>query len=338
MIKTINVGDALRLKNAILVDTRTPKEYDEAHIPGAINAPILMDEERVIIGILYKQKGPEEAINKGKELFLPRVEEYVRSFEKYKSKTIIVYCWRGGMRSKFITELLEQRGFNAIQMQGGHKEYRNYVLEKLKNYKIRPKLIVIHGLTGTGKTELLQKIDLPKIDLEEIAQHRSSLFGAIGLKPKTQKMFEAILLDELNKLQKEKHVLIEGESRKIGDAMMPDFLYKAMQNSLHIRIGCSMAARVKRIVKEYFNEPENIETGKTIIQKLREALSNQVVDNLLELADKKDYDTITEILLSKYYDPKYSYSLDQIKYDLEIEEDSITKTIKQLKEYIKKLR
>jgi tRNA 2-selenouridine synthase len=331
MLKTITVADALKQKDAIFVDTRTPKEFDEAHIPGAINSPILNDEERVIIGILYKQKGPDEAITKGKELFLPKVETYVKSFSKYKNKTIIVYCWRGGMRSKFITELLDQRGFNVMQMIGGHKEYRAYIRERLDNYKLKPKLIVLHGLTGTGKTEIIQKIDVPKIDLEDIAQHRSSIFGAIGLTPRTQKMFESVLLSELDKLQDKKYVLIEGESRKIGDCMMPEFLHSAMNKGMHIRIDCPLSARVKRIVDEYFDTDEKVAVGREIIKKLRMALSNAAVDELLELLDNQNYAKVTEIILLRYYDPKYSYSLDQIKYDKTIKFEFVNDAIREIK-------
>ncbi|MFA5142367.1 MAG: tRNA 2-selenouridine(34) synthase MnmH [Candidatus Woesearchaeota archaeon] len=336
MIKTIGVREALALENTVFVDTRTPAEYEEAHIPGAFNMPILSNEERVIIGILYKQKGSEIAVAKGKELFMPRVDEYVHEFDKFKKKTIIVHCWRGGLRSKLITELLIERGFNAIQMIGGHKAYREYVRETLSGYKLKPKLIVLHGLTGTGKTELIQKIDLPKLDLEDIAKHRSSIFGAVGLVPRTQKMFESQLLYELEKLQDSKYVIIEGESRKIGDVTTPDFLFKAMANGIHVRINCSLKSRVDRIVAEYFDTPEKVAIGKKIIPKLRQALSNQVVDELLLLMDNGDYAKVTEIILLNYYDPKYSFSLDQIKYDYSIDEDDMSKTIKKLKEVIKK--
>lgn len=334
MVQQLNVEKALNCENSILIDTRTPKEYEYSHIPKAINMPILSNDERHIIGLLYKKNGSKAAIEKGKEIFLPKVEEYLAKFKQFKTKNIIVYCARGGMRSKVITELLQKENYNVYQIQDGYKAYRNFILDKLKTYTINPKFIVIHGLTGTKKTSIIEKIDLPKIDLEGLAQHRSSLFGAVGLNPRTQKMFENLLFHELEKLQNKKFVIIEGESRKVGSVIIPNQVFKAMNNGLHIKINCSLDIRAKHIAEEYFNNKDKIEQIKKIVPKLNQALGNNIVEELLEQINNKQYHEATKTMLLKYYDPKYNHSLDLIKYDFEINSDDINLAIEQLKKFV----
>ena len=334
MVNLLKVEKALELKNSVLIDTRTPKEYNESHIPGAINAPILSNDERHIIGLLYRKNGSEAAIEKGKELFIPRIDEYLKYFKQYKNKNLVVYCSRGGMRSKVITEILENGNYNAIQLENGYKAYRNYILNKLNNYHVKPRLIVIHGLTGTRKTKIIQKINMPKIDLEGIAQHRSSLFGGIGLIPRNQKMFENLLFHEFKKLENTKYIIIEGESRKVGNSIIPEKIYQAMKGGLHVKIECSMNVRINHIVEEYLNTPEKIEQVKQVIPKLKQSLTKKIVDELMQQMENRQYNQVTETILIRYYDPKYSFSLDEIKYDLVIKNDDINQTIIELIKFI----
>ena len=178
----------------ILLDVRSAKEFEKGSIPGARSVPIFDDLERVEIGKIYKQVGREAAVVKGVDFFEPRLKQFLLSLSAIKNRQLVVYCARGGMRSASVVRLLLENGFLVSQMQGGYKYYRQYVLRKLNNPS--PPLIVLHGKTGVGKTLLLQKLPY-HIDLEDLAQHRSSLFGAIHKTPRTQKDFEALLVQKL---------------------------------------------------------------------------------------------------------------------------------------------
>ncbi|MEA3431051.1 MAG: tRNA 2-selenouridine(34) synthase MnmH, partial [Nanoarchaeota archaeon] len=322
----ITVSEALKLENVVFVDTRTPKEFEECHIPGAFNVPILSDEERHIVGYMYKQVSKDDATSKAYIIFEKKKAEIIKQITKIKNETkaskVIIYCWRGGMRSKVITQLMIDEGFNAVQLDGGHKQYRAYVREKLAVYSFKPKLIVLYGLTGTGKSELIRNVDLPKIDLEDLAQHRSSLLGAVGLKPRGQKFFECLLFYELEKLKDEKFVIIEGESRKVGDRIIPEFLFSAMKNNcVNVKVISSIERRVKRIVPEYFDAEDKCKQLKDIFGRMRQLLSNKVIDQLLAWMDSKEHEKVTEWFLLNYYDGKYAFTVDNVKYDYELNND-----------------
>lgn len=325
-VEKITVKDALELEDKIFIDTRTPKEFEECHIPGAFNVPILSDEERHIVGFKYKQVSKEDAVKDGFDIFEKKKKSIIDAIKIIKEQNcnglVIIYCWRGGMRSRIITELLLENDINAKQLDCGHKQYRAYVRERLSKYLFKPKLLVLYGLTGTGKSELIQKTSLPKIDLEDLAQHRSSLLGAVGLKPRSQKFFECLLFAELEKLRDETLVIIEGESRKVGDRVIPEFLFKAMkENCINVKVTSSVANRVKRIVPEYFDTLDKCAQLKEIFSKMRQLLSNDVVDQLLSWMDAKEYEKVTEWFLLNYYDNKYAFTVDNVEYDYEIDND-----------------
>ena len=313
--------------NYLCIDVRTPKEFNDATIPGAINIPIFNDEERVIIGTMYHQQGKDDAFKYGYELFNKRINDFLKRFEPYKTKKLAVFCWRGGMRSRAVVELLRNNGYEAEQIEGGHKAYRKYVLEKFKSYLLNPKLVILYGLTGTGKSELLNKFN-NAIDLEELAQHRSSLFGDIGLKPRSQKMFDSLFFKRLEELKDEEYIIVEGESRKIGKVEIPLFFYKAMNNGLKIMIETSNKKRIKRIVDTYLLVyPGEIMEKLDVLQK---RLGKSNVDELKALMSRKDYDAVAKILLERYYDPLYKYSLDKLDYRLKCSYDNAEMKLKEL--------
>ena len=189
MFKTISVKEALLQNNALFIDTRTPKEFQDDHLPNAINLPILSNEERHLVGITYKQVSQEKAVELGIAYFSKKLPDFLKEVNQYQDKQIIFYCWRGGMRSKTVTALFDALGYNIRQLDGGYKSFRKLVQEKLNAYSLNQKIIVICGLTCTGKTELLNQFH-NSIDLEGLAQHRGSLYGAIGMQPVSQKRFE----------------------------------------------------------------------------------------------------------------------------------------------------
>lgn len=253
-MRTIKVEKALGT-DYFFIDVRTSKEFEESTIPGAINIPLFSNEERVIVGKLYTKVGQQEAIEKGYEFVQKRIPKLLEKIRKHKNKKLVVFCWRGGMRSKSLAMLLESLGFDIRQLEGGYKAYRKYVMEKLENYKIKVKLIVLYGLTGSGKTKMLKQF-MNALDLEGLAQHRSSLFGDIGLKPRSQKMFESLLLKRLEELNNEKYIITEGESRKIGNVIIPEAIFKGMQKGIKVKVEASMEYRIKNLVECYSNKED----------------------------------------------------------------------------------
>jgi tRNA 2-selenouridine synthase len=320
--KIITVASALK-KDFIIIDTRSPKEYTKDHIPKSINIPIFENKERESIGIKYK-KDPDEAFNIGKEIFFGKLEEIKKKLSKLdKNKEVVVYCWRGGQRSKAFCYLLEKEGFEVFQLNKGYKAYRTFIRKNLHSLKIPFKLIVLYGLTGVGKTEIIEKIK-PSIDLEGLAQHRSSLFGGVGLNPRSQKMFESNLYKKLLELKKEKFVFIEGESHKVGKVFVPNNLFKAMNKGVGVKITDSIEGRVKRSVQIYSKADDK--ELKKIVLRIKKFLKKQSYEKIIKSIEEKEYYTAAKIILEEYYDPKYSHGLKEKKYDYEIDfEDAIKK-------------
>lgn len=332
MVRKLTVEETLK-HNAVIIDTRTPQEFELDHIPEAINLPILSNEERVIVGTIYKQVSQEEAIQKGIEFFSKKLPDFMQKISPFKKEEIIVYCWRGGMRSRSVASLLESLGFNVYQLEGGYRFYRNYIREHLYNFKLKPKLVLFWGLTCTGKTKLLHKFS-NHLDLEGLAQHRGSMFGAVGLKPRSQKNFENLLYWRLQELNKEKIIFAEGESRRIGDLMIPEFLWKKMRVGINVLIKRSLPLRAKAGVEEYFSDKSDLEEIRKITLSLPKLLSKKRKEEIAELIEKNNLEEAAKILLEEYYDPLYSHTLKQLKFKFEINNDDTEKAVKVIKRKI----
>ncbi|MBI4152449.1 tRNA 2-selenouridine(34) synthase MnmH [Candidatus Woesearchaeota archaeon] len=335
MVTKINVEEALKEPGIVFLDTRTPKEFAEDHVLDAVNLPLLSDEERAVVGTIYKQVSQEKAIEQGIEFFSKKMPQFIKEAGKYKDKKIVVYCWRGGMRSRTVTSLLESFGYNVRQLEGGYKKYREYVRERLYNYPLTAKLIVLCGLTCTGKTDLLQKLS-PSLDLEGLAQHRGSLYGAVGLQPRTQKMFENLLLRRLDELKSADYIYVEGEGRKIGDLMIPDVLWKAMSRGTKILITRDFDLRVRAAVEEYLRE-ENIPKIKEVTQSLWKVIGKKNKEEVLRALEKKEYAGAVKILLRDYYDLLYGHTLRDTKFQAEINSDSIGKAVVEIRRFVQSL-
>ena len=333
MDSTVTVEEALGMQDTLFIDTRTPAEFDEDHIPGAINLPVLSNDERALVGTIYKQKSKEEAIAVGKEFFSKKQPQFLREVEKNKTKKLIINCWRGGMRARFIVDLLRSLGYDAYQLQGGYKEYRRYVREQLEQFQLKPKLIVLWGLTCTGKTKLLSFFP-NSLDLEGLAQHRGSLYGSIGLKPRTQKAFENLLWRKLQELNNQKYILIEGESRKIGEVQMPDFLYKAMLKGIPILVTRSLEKRAEHALQEYFKSKEDLQRIKEVTAHLFKVISKKMQQEVLALLDQGKNKEAVKILLEFYYDPLYNHTIKRNEYQFQIGNDDIGKAVKVFKKII----
>ncbi len=320
---------ALQQKDAVFIDTRTPNEFNDDAIPRAVNIPIFSNEERAVVGTIYKQVSREKAIAVGIEFFSQKMPHFMAEINQYRNTELIIYCWRGGMRSRTVTALLESLGYNVKQMVGGYKEYRAYIRKKLDTYSFKPKIIVLWGLTCTGKTELVQQFD-NGLDLEGLAQHRGSLYGSIGLTPRSQKKFENLLYWELEKLKPEKHIIVEGESRKIGNVQIPGFFYQRMMKGTHLLITRSLDSRAAYAVQQYFGGAESIRQIREITLGLRKVISNEHRKFVAQHLDGGEYQEAAKILLQYYYDPLYEHTLKKLTFSTTVENEDLKKAVAEI--------
>jgi tRNA 2-selenouridine synthase len=305
----VNIDEFLKLSEVHpVIDVRTPVEFEHGHIPDAFNLPLFSNEERVIIGTLYKQKGKQPAVLRGLEIVGPKLHEYVNSaIPINKTGTFLVHCWRGGMRSSSMAWFLETYGFNCILLKGGYKSYRNYVLDSFSAPK---NIVVLGGRTGTGKTKILhelERLNEQVIDLEKLAHHKGSTFGALGEEPQpTQEQFENNLSSCYTKISPQEKCWVENESRKVGRDIIPLGIWDQMQNAKVVTIGLPVDERIKFLVNEYGKFPK--EELITATERIGRHLGGQHVKAAVEALQNDDCKTAFEICLV-YYDKTYGYGL-----------------------------
>lgn len=321
----------------LLVDVRTPLEYREDHLPGAINVPLLSNEERVEIGTLYKRTGPHGARVKGLELTAPRFPEIVEQIaEAASGRPVLVYCWRGGLRSRTVASILELTGFQVSQLEGGYKTYRAWITSFFSPFRPSGPLVVIHGLTGIGKTTFIQMLDRDRFtvaDLEGLARHRGSAFGELGLQQDiSQKMFESLLWNELRKSPPGKPVILEGESRRIGRIFLPGNLYEAMRDGIKIWCEASLETRVDRLIEEYGREEYRDGMAQALIR-IRKRLGGDKYEEIREALDKWDLRAFMSELLISYYDRVY-YKTRDWREDRVISLENFHAASRELEEFI----
>lgn len=291
-----------------MVDARSEGEFEQSHIPGAINIPILNNNERIAVGKLYKTAGAEKATLKGFELVGPRFhliqKEALRLFP---DKKLILYCWRGGMRSQILSWLLSQVGFEIFRLQGGYKTYRSFTFSWVRNHF---PILVLAGRTGAGKTLLLHQLKKrgeQVIDLEGLANHKGSSFGSIGQPAQpTVEQFENILAEELREMNTNRAIWVENESRKIGRIILPDSFYLQMTQSWRIEVEKSKAERIAHITREYaFLEQEELLAA---VRRLHKRLGGMRTEQALEAIRTGQPEVWIAILLG-YYDKTYEFDL-----------------------------
>ncbi len=312
----IEIKEALERSDVQFIDVRTPGEYQKASIPGAANIPLFTNREHTQVGIIYHQLGESEARRAALGIVAPRLPFLVDSIiNTCGSKTPLLYCRQGGMRSLGLYEVLRLIGVNALRLKKGYKAYRNYINKKIAAYKLNCKLFVLHGLTGVGKTAVLKILEakgFPVIDLEGLANHRGSVFGAIGINAdRSQKDFDALLLQELDRLSGSEYLFIEGEGRRIGNIYLPPFLGDAMDEGFQILLDASLETRVDRIIETYIPDaiPADLYRGlKTALETLRKRLGDKKTDRLLAMLDRGDYRSFARVMCTDYYDLFYSDS------------------------------
>jgi tRNA 2-selenouridine synthase len=311
----IETAIALRERGALLIDVRSPAEYAEATIPGALNVPILDDAERAEIGTLYKQVGRQDARRRGVAVVAPKLPaliEQVAAARTPNSPPVVVFCWRGGMRSRAMTQFLALAGIPARQLAGGHKAFRGVVRNFFEGGSWG-RLLVLRGLTGVGKTRLLQRLaadGYPVIDLEGLANHRGSAFGHLGLaRQPSQQMFEALLWDRLRRVPPDGYALTEGESRHIGRVALPLRVHQALQSEVSIWVEAPLAARVENILDDYPARDELRQEFAGPIRALKARLGRQAVEGLLDLLEQGAWQELVRELMVGYYDPLYRHTL-----------------------------
>jgi len=319
-IQLFSVEEALS-DDIILVDVRTSEEFAKGSIPEALSRPLFDKLERAEIGKIYKQIGKNAAVKKGLNIIEPRLQDFLESLLDLKSHQLVIYCGRGGMRSSSVVRMLQHNGFRAAQMQGGYKMFRQYLLQKLEDPM--PAFIVLHGHTGVGKTMLLKKLP-DHLDLEGLAAHRSSLFGAINKTPRSQKNFEGLLFQNLRNLPDDRPLFVEGESRKVGEVFIPQNLANAMKSGMLVLLSASMKTRINRIVEEYqICDEKSFQQIDTILNSLRQTLGKLKVDQLRLWLKKEEIEKIVHMLLVDYYDPLYMHSMSAYQYVLELSAEDL---------------
>ncbi len=297
-------------KTLVVVDVRSPIEFNKGHLPGAINIPLFEDAERSEIGTIYKHQGKDDAVIRGLELVSPKLATFVKSVKEIsKTSEVLVYCFRGGMRSSSFAWLLNTSGLKTSILEGGYKKFRNEMISQVE--KPLP-LIIIGGSTGSGKTEIIHELAKSSnqiVDLEGIAHHKGSAFGAINEPPQpTQQQFENLLSIDIKKLCVAQHIFMEDESFSIGRVKLPYPLWLQMKKAPIIKIVVPFEIRVQRLVEDYGNT--DIETLRKPLLAIQRRLGGQHVKAAIEFLEKGELDKVAEIALN-YYDEAYQFNHDK---------------------------
>lgn len=308
-----------------VVDVRSPIEYEKGHVPGSINIPLFTNEERAAIGTLYKEKGQEEAIVLGESYANPKIDFYIDSVRQAAgSSPVIVYCFRGGLRSRRFCLLLEEHKIPHFRLEGGYKAFR----KAIRDFFQQPlSLKVVGGRTGTGKTDILAALDKEGeavVDLEGLSCHRGSAFGAIGMpdQPSTEH-FENLLYDRIESLGNEKPIWVEDESRNIGSVFLPESFYQALRISPLYILSIPHEERIRRLCRDYTGCGE--EPLLASLEKIRKRLGGERTNKAADALKSGHIEEAVDIIL-QYYDRCYDYGVSDagrnIKVNLQLPEDN----------------
>lgn len=309
MYKEINIKTFLEKSRDIpVLDVRTPEEFRQGHITGAINFPLFDTNERAIIGKFYKEHGLNAAILKGLEFCAGKAGKFIKSGQEIaKDKSLLLHCWRGGIRSASLAWLFETAGIKSFVLKGGYKAYHRYALKYLE---CPFKLIVLGGMTGSGKTEILnyiKNLGFQVLELETLAHHKGSAFGALGeIAQNSNEQFENDIFGFLYKCIPDEPVWVEDESNNIGKNLIPYSLFSQIIDSPLICIETKTENRINRLVRDYSEFPR--ESLALSINKISKRLGGLKAKSALGYLKQSDFRKVAGLMLS-YYDKTYSYSL-----------------------------
>ncbi len=298
------------------IDVRSPAEFAQDHIPAAANHPVLDDAERARIGTLYAAS-PFSARRRGAALVARNIAAMLETAfgDRGRDWRPLVYCWRGGQRSRALAQVLNEVGWRAVQLDGGYRAYRRHVVSELARLPQRCRFVVICGLTGSGKSRLLsalQRAGAQTLDLEAIARHRGSLLGDLPGDPQpSQKWFESQLYDALEGLDRSRPVFVESESRRIGGVQMPDALLAQMRSGRVLRLVTPLPQRVALLKDEYAHFLDAPAQLAACLQPLTERYGKASIARWQAMAASGDWDGLVAALLEAHYDPLYALSLER---------------------------
>ena len=301
----------------MIIDVRTPAEFALDHIPGAVNFPVLSNEERVVVGTTYKQVSPFEAKKMGAAMISRNVARHIEEqmLDKPKEWRPLIYCWRGGQRSGAMQVILRQIGWTADRIEGGYKAFRNHVMEDTRYLAEQFDFFIICGATGSAKTRILQQVEAQGgqiLDLETLASHKGSVLGNLPGQPQpSQKGFETLVWDRLDQLDPSRPVFVEAESRKVGNLHIPEPVIEAMRASPCLDVQASMHARVNFLLRDYPYAQQDNEWLLPRQAKLKERQGTKVIEHWHELAEHGQWPLLVEELLTQHYDPLYRQSQGQ---------------------------
>jgi tRNA 2-selenouridine synthase len=308
-LKKITVERFLELAEYTPVcDVRSPLEYNNGHIPGAINIPLFNDKEREEVGIKYHKEGRIHAILEGLKQTSPSLLLKLQQAMKIStSGNLLVHCWRGGMRSEAMAWLFSLADIDVEVLDGGYKSYRRYIIKRIAEKR---KMIILGGMTGCSKTHILEYLKVSGqqvLDLEGLANHKGSAFGSLGQHPQpTTEQFANILFNELKKTNRDLPLWVEDESRNIGSVFMPDRFFLNMQDAPAIILKMDVKTRLPRLIEEYSGYPE--ELLKASVLKISKRLGGDNTRETIEAIEAGDFAQAIEITLN-YYDKAYLFGL-----------------------------
>lgn len=299
-----------------IIDVRSPGEYAEDFIPGAVNHPVLDNDERAEVGTVNKAQSPFEAKRMGAALVARNVADMIEKHfaDKPRDWSPLIYCWRGGKRSGFTAHVLCEIGFNAIQLDGGYKAFRARVNEDLETLPRQFRYVTLCGCTGTGKTALLLALNAAGaqiIDLEGIAKHRGSLLGAMTEPQPSQKRFDSVLWDALRALDPARPVFVESESKKIGLVQMPESMRETMAAGECVWLEVPLDARVAHIRSEYKNFVDDPVALVNKLEPLRPLRGTKLLSEWRAFAEARHVDALFASLMVDHYDPLYTKAITQ---------------------------
>ncbi len=323
-------------KELITIDVRSPSEFEDATIPGSLNIPLFDDEERAEVGTLYTQVNVQAAKDRGLEIVSAKLPAFIKQFSQIPGNKV-VFCWRGGMRSRTTATVLSLMGIHVYRLEGGFRAHRQGVMKALDELTITPPAIVLHGNTGSGKTAILHQLSdkgYPVLDLEAMAGHRGSVFGSIGLTAHNQKKFDALLIDSLASNQHSPYLLLEAESKRIGKIVLPDQLIYKKEEGHQIWLDLPIEARVQHILEEYHPSDHQEECMRAFIQ-IKSRIHTPIAAEIEQCLKTERFDSAIELLLIHYYDQRYAHSsLSNIENRSVVKVDSIVDAVHEIEQLL----
>lgn len=314
-IRHLDAVDAEALKRFdAIIDVRSPGEFAEDHAPGAGNLPVLDDVQRAEVGTIYVQESRLLARRIGAAYVARNIADHLQGALADRAKTFapLIYCWRGGQRSHAMATVLAQVGWPVTVLTGGYKTYRAYVRERLYETGPTPRVVLLDGDTGTAKTDILGRLaarGVQTLDLEGLAAHRGSLFGALpDRRQPSQKLFETRLLAALEALAPDRPVVVEAESSKIGERIVPPLLWQAMLAAPRIEVRAPREARVGYLVEAYADIVARPELVRAVLERLPQRPGRERMARWMGLVEAGRFAELAALLTELHYDPAYARS------------------------------